>query len=941
MRLLLRTKQRTWPVEPGLTLVGSSPDCHVLLDDAPPYAAAIVRWFRQNMLYPIGDPPELRINGQLFTSYALRDGDILTLGGLELWVAFRPRADGDTGLPAAAELGKRVLRAANAAREYAAAKEEKQREQKLLKVVSSVTGAKRASFSPDQDGTAPRLVRYRDDSSPVDLEWGKKGPPDRDHTDHRLISLGTALDDFALWEATDTTAVVPHREHTLRIRQQDSRIGAYGVLGWSDLSHLDRPRSEIREPLMLVTTFGERLELVDLTASGALKLNGKERAHLRPSLCDGKLTVLDHDLEIFEHPPVEALLSMPLQLSLGAPDDPLSGAVALGCLLSRLKTREERAEAVLLAATSMTQSHSGAIVWTGSETRSIVTTLLELSRHQSSSWMRSSGIPSPHLDRLVKRAIKEGKPVATEDLLADGSLATGYLNPGDPVAAIGSALAIPLEPKGACLLLSRGRGVHAYTTAQRRVAVDLSGLFEPMPASSAPPARLPERPVPSGERPLCWLQVGALRVPLVSDGCLIIGRDEQADLRITGDGTISRQHTLLVTSSGRHPQVVDLRSSNGTFVEGALVEQSPLKPGQQLKVGELELTYELDRQRSRPVAEFDFLPLDQPLKTMAPEALGCLSAATEEEALKLTLPALAAVTDADEARWVTDNLFAGGGPAGGAFLVPSALGTGGWIALEKTGGPQPRDRHRIVLRAQVDEESHLVDRPIWIGRGFECDIRVDHAAVSRRHALLVPTESGCEIVDIRSSAGVRLNGSRVGRADVSAGDILEVGPVVLLFSEQGLEEEGQGDAIQDAKRLLRVLGECRARPDDVLEQLASAILRRTDAGSIVVLAPGKAGPVLKLGEPLPEAGVLKQLEPLVRSVLRDSSPRVKDLSEVNLYRLRQVTLQLPDPELRSAIGFCLLTQPTMVAVAFSKRMPLIAFDHAAARWVEALTSMLT
>jgi pSer/pThr/pTyr-binding forkhead associated (FHA) protein len=63
----------------------------------------------------------------------------------------------------------------------------------------------------------------------------------------------------------------------------------------------------------------------------------------------------------------------------------------------------------------------------------------------------------------------------------------------------------------------------------------------------------------------------------------IIGRRQDCDLRIpTRD--VSRQHCALLTK-GKTLQVKDMGSSNGTYVNGKRVAESPLTAGDQLRVG--------------------------------------------------------------------------------------------------------------------------------------------------------------------------------------------------------------------------------------------------------------------------------------------------------------------------------------------------------------------
>ena len=72
---------------------------------------------------------------------------------------------------------------------------------------------------------------------------------------------------------------------------------------------------------------------------------------------------------------------------------------------------------------------------------------------------------------------------------------------------------------------------------------------------------------------------------------------------------------------------------------------------------------------------------------------------------------------------------------------------------------------------------------IHIGRGLSADLRLDESSVSRRHAILVPRVSGARVLDDRSSNGTFVNGRRVQQADLSDGDVIVVGRVVLRYLE--------------------------------------------------------------------------------------------------------------------------------------------------------------
>jgi pSer/pThr/pTyr-binding forkhead associated (FHA) protein len=61
---------------------------------------------------------------------------------------------------------------------------------------------------------------------------------------------------------------------------------------------------------------------------------------------------------------------------------------------------------------------------------------------------------------------------------------------------------------------------------------------------------------------------------------------------------------------------------------------------------------------------------------------------------------------------------------------------------------------------------------------------LDHATVSRRHALIAEEEDGVFLLDDRSRNGVLLNGERVSRARLSDGDVIQLGSVVMRYLDR-------------------------------------------------------------------------------------------------------------------------------------------------------------
>ena len=61
---------------------------------------------------------------------------------------------------------------------------------------------------------------------------------------------------------------------------------------------------------------------------------------------------------------------------------------------------------------------------------------------------------------------------------------------------------------------------------------------------------------------------------------------------------------------------------------------------------------------------------------------------------------------------------------------------------------------------------------VLVGRGDDCDLRVEHKSVSKRHCVLVRTDGLVLLRDLGSTNGTRVNGTRVRRAALLPNDQL-------------------------------------------------------------------------------------------------------------------------------------------------------------------------
>ena len=68
-----------------------------------------------------------------------------------------------------------------------------------------------------------------------------------------------------------------------------------------------------------------------------------------------------------------------------------------------------------------------------------------------------------------------------------------------------------------------------------------------------------------------------------------------------------------------------------------------------------------------------------------------------------------------------------------------------------------------------------------IGRGLTADVRIEEQRVSRSHAILVRHGHHTRLLDNRSANGTFVNGRRIVATNITDGDVIRLGPVVMTY----------------------------------------------------------------------------------------------------------------------------------------------------------------
>ena len=101
-------------------------------------------------------------------------------------------------------------------------------------------------------------------------------------------------------------------------------------------------------------------------------------------------------------------------------------------------------------------------------------------------------------------------------------------------------------------------------------------------------------------------------------------------------------------------------------------------------------------------------------------------------------------------------------------------------AVEASDGSASVERETATLT--VDGERHEVaKRVVVLGRSQDCDIQIADPNVSRRHAEVRQEETSYWIVDLGSTNGMEVNGTRSRQAKLEDGDLIVLGSTEVVF----------------------------------------------------------------------------------------------------------------------------------------------------------------
>lgn len=306
---------------------------------------------------------------------------------------------------------------------------------------------------------------------------------------------------------------------------------------------------------------------------------------------------------------------------------------------------------------------------------------------------------------------------------------------------------------------------------------------------------------------------------------LVIGRDAGCDVVVVAPN-VSRRHARIV-QVGEGYEISDT-SFNGLLVNGARVQgQLALAKGDTIRIGPDEFRFYADPEPPAPPRSLRETP--------------SLQATAAIPAMKRPITPIDPPPSVPGAPRDAGRADSPAGPAASAVPATAASMAAATLATARAAATPPGDaraksgasskpgRPALAVLEIVNEGAskgtrYELNAPLsHIGRGDHNDVVILDESVSESHAKIQRREDAWYIVDMESTNGTYVAGTRVfGEAKVSSGVDLRVGGIKMLFRILGGGQRGTGET----RVIVGVRGPDPKRAEQRLKELARGVESR-------------------------------------------------------------------------------------------------------------------
>ncbi|MFC1851895.1 FHA domain-containing protein [candidate division CSSED10-310 bacterium] len=219
---------------------------------------------------------------------------------------------------------------------------------------------------------------------------------------------------------------------------------------------------------------------------------------------------------------------------------------------------------------------------------------------------------------------------------------------------------------------------------------------------------------------------------IIDTDIVTIGRDTENILQLEAE-SISRFHAQIV-KEGRKYKLIDLESQSGTYLRGQQINQSTLRNGDEITIGDFALIFR----------DIKAVPVSRPVDTEVPER-------TDPD-----------IDDYDDDRTIVESEY-----------------------KRRESDFIQHPKFVMIKGPDVGQEFTLNKQSMKIGRDTTNDIVIKDESISRLHAIVTINQEEVTVTDQESLNGLEINDELVSEVTLKKGDVFKLGTVSLRFVESG------------------------------------------------------------------------------------------------------------------------------------------------------------
>ncbi|MBL4772216.1 MAG: FHA domain-containing protein [Alcanivoracaceae bacterium] len=272
-----------------------------------------------------------------------------------------------------------------------------------------------------------------------------------------------------------------------------------------------------------------------------------------------------------------------------------------------------------------------------------------------------------------------------------------------------------------------------------------------------------------------------------------VGRGQDCDIFID-DKKISRKHALLKLNNGRL-QVIDLKSSNGTYINGNKISiPTNLANGDVINFDKHLFTVQIEMKESQKKSQVEKVKKvdieHTAIADLTEEDFNKINQAVDnfESNQQQEEPEPAITQDKSEEKNIPASWIEESSPIDGTRV----MGIKELKSLNESVKPVVKStatttqlhcfiggKNEEIIELPVTDNNQMLG---WeLGRDAQCDIVLDHGSVSNRHAQIIHQNGRWKIVNLVSTNGILINGQKKLSTYLADGDKISLGSVNLIF----------------------------------------------------------------------------------------------------------------------------------------------------------------